>query len=88
MCRNGAWAMRMDGELGTVEPGRRAVLLVVDGDPLTDIRILNDRTRLAAVISRGRPVDLDRPWPEHGPIRGWKVGDWAAELLTHERAYG
>jgi imidazolonepropionase-like amidohydrolase len=86
--RNGAWAMRMDGELGTLEPGRRADLLVVDGDPVADIRILNDRTRFAAIVSRGELVDLDAPWPSHGPIRGWKVANWAAETLTWDRAYG
>lgn len=85
--RNGGWAMRMDGELGTIEVGRRADVLVVDGDPLADIRILNDRSRLAAIVSRGRLVDLGAPWPSHGPIRGWKVANWAAETLTWDRAY-
>jgi imidazolonepropionase-like amidohydrolase len=84
--RNGAWTMRMEGELGTVETGRLADLLVVDGDPSSDITVLGDRANLKAVISRGRPVDLDRPWPSHGHIPGWKVGNWAAEILTAERA--
>jgi imidazolonepropionase-like amidohydrolase len=85
--RNGAWAMRMEGELGTLEVGRKADVLVVDGDPLADIRVLNDRRRLAAVVSRGEQVDLTAPWPEHGPLRGWKVANWAAETLTWDRAY-
>lgn len=84
--RNGAWTMRMEDELGTVEAGRLADLLVVDGDPGSDITVLGDRANLRAVVSRGRPVDLDRPWPRHGPIPGWKVGNWAAEILTAERA--
>lgn len=84
--RNGAWTMRMEDELGTVEAGRLADLLVVDGDPSRDITVLGDRSNLKAVISRGRPVDLDRPWPGHGPIPGWKVGNWATEILTAERA--
>lgn len=32
---NGAWALKMDHELGSVEPGKRADLIVVRGDPLT-----------------------------------------------------
>ncbi len=84
--RNGAWTMRMEDELGTVEAGRLADLVVVDGDPSTDITVLGDRARLRAVVSRGRPVDLERPWPQHGPIPGWKVGNWATEILTADRA--
>ncbi len=84
--RNGAIAMRQEGRLGTIEPGRLADVLVVDGDPAADISVLADRTRLVTVVSRGRVVNLDRPWPTHGPIAGWKVSNWSAEVLTAERA--
>jgi imidazolonepropionase-like amidohydrolase len=84
--RNNALAMRMDDELGVVAVGKRADVLVVDGDPTVDVRILQDRDRLAAVVSRGRLVDLDQPWPERRRIPGEKVGNWAAEVLTAERA--
>ncbi len=39
---------------GTVEPGKAADLLIVDGDPLADIRILGDRDRLAGIVKDGR----------------------------------
>ena len=32
---NGAWALKMEHELGSIEPGKRADLIVLDGDPLT-----------------------------------------------------
>jgi len=86
--KNGAWAMRKEDELGTIEVGKLADLLVVNGDPTTDITMLNDKSRLREVISRGERVDLSAPWPEHGPIKGWKVGNWATEILTWDRAYG
>jgi hypothetical protein len=52
------------GELGVLAEGYRADVLVVDGDPATDVRILQDRHRLNAVISRGAMVDLS---PNRGP---------------------
>ena len=84
--KNNAKAMRMEGQLGVIAPGYRADVLVVDGDPSVDVTVLQDRSNLRAVISRGRQVDLDRPWPERGRIAGEKVGNWAAEVLTWERA--
>ena len=85
--KNGAWALRMEGEVGTLEKGKLADVLVVDGDPTSDITILNDKSRLTEVISRGKRIDLNRPWPEHSAISGWKVASWSEELLTWERAY-
>jgi len=61
---NGAFAMRMEGEVGTLEPGRVADVLVVDGDPLADVRILQNRERIVEVIKDGRRVDLTTPIPE------------------------
>lgn len=84
--RNNAFAMRMDDELGVVAVGRRADVIVVDGDPASDVRVLQDRTRLREVISRGRRVDLAAPWPQRRPVAGEKVGNWAAFALTYDRA--
>jgi len=85
--KNGAWAMGMEDELGTLEVGKLADVIIVDGDPTSDIKVLNDKSRLSEVISRGTRVDLSRPWPEHGDISGWKVGNWGSEVLTWEKAY-
>lgn len=43
--RNGGEAMDPSGSLGTLQPGNQADFLIVDGDPLADVRILQDRTR-------------------------------------------
>jgi imidazolonepropionase-like amidohydrolase len=40
-------------EIGTLEKGKRADLVVVDGDPLADITILQDRTRIRKVLKDG-----------------------------------
>lgn len=86
--RDNAFAMRLEDRLGVVAEGRLADVIVVDGDPTSDVRILQDKRRLRAVVSRGRLVDLDRPWPRRARIAGEKVGNWAAEVLTYERATG
>jgi imidazolonepropionase-like amidohydrolase len=86
--KNNAIAIRMEGELGLVAEGYRADVLVVDGDPAADVTVLQDRERIRAVVSRGEPVDLTGPWPERRPVPGEKVGNWAAEILTYERALG
>ncbi len=85
--KNGAWTMRMEDHLGTLEEGKLADVIIIDGDVTSDITMLNDKSRLNEVISRGSRVDLSGPWPEHGSIPGWKVGNWAAEILTWEKAY-
>ena len=81
--RNGAIALRRPlDSIGVIAPEAAADVLVVDGDPATDVTVLGDRRRLRHVFSRGRPVDLDRPWPERAPLPGEKVGLWSARPLT------
>ena len=46
-----ARAMKLDGDSGTVEPGKRADLLLVDGNPLEDIRALR---QVVSVVANGR----------------------------------
>jgi imidazolonepropionase-like amidohydrolase len=45
--------------IGTLEEGKRADLVVMDGDPLSNIRVLQDVSRIKAVLIDGRPV-IDR----------------------------
>ena len=52
---NGAAALGIDG-LGTVQAGKLADLLVVDGDPLADPGVLRRRERTWLVIQLGVPV--------------------------------
>ncbi len=53
---NGAELMGRGDDLGTVTPGKLADLLVVDGDPVADISVLADRTRITAIMKDGRFV--------------------------------
>jgi imidazolonepropionase-like amidohydrolase len=49
-----ARVMGMDDELGSIEPGKLADLILVDGDPTTDI---SDIRRVVTVIKDGRVYD-------------------------------
>lgn len=51
--RHGGALMGHEGELGEVRDGCLADLLLVDGDPLDDITILQDRDRLLAIMKDG-----------------------------------
>jgi imidazolonepropionase-like amidohydrolase len=45
--RNAAECCRLGDQVGTLAPGRLADILIVDGDPLADIRVLQDTGRIA-----------------------------------------
>jgi imidazolonepropionase-like amidohydrolase len=53
--RTAAACLEMEKEVGTIEPGKFADLLVVDGDPLKDITLLQDRARLHLIMKGGDP---------------------------------
>jgi imidazolonepropionase-like amidohydrolase len=60
--RHGGEIMGMGHELGQVREGFLADLLLVDGDPLADLQLLEDRARLLAIMKDGvfhkRPPNL------------------------------
>lgn len=51
--RTGAEIMGLENEIGTVEAGKLADILIVDGDVLKDISILENRNKFIAVIQGG-----------------------------------
>jgi imidazolonepropionase-like amidohydrolase len=54
--RTGAEALGIDEHVGTIEPGKLADLVVVDGDPLAEPELLADRDRIWLVLQLGEPV--------------------------------
>jgi imidazolonepropionase-like amidohydrolase len=52
--RLGGQLMGRPEDLGCIAPGHLADLLLVDGDPLADIRILQDAGKLTAIMKGGR----------------------------------
>ena len=51
--KHGAELMGRGDELGTVAEGKLADLLVLDGDPLDDVALLQDRDRILAIVKDG-----------------------------------
>jgi len=51
--RNGAELMGLGEHVGTIEAGKLADLLVVDGDPVADITVLQDTDKLLAIMKGG-----------------------------------
>ena len=51
-----ARACGIDGETGTIEVGKAADLLVVDGNPLEDVRVLRNPHAIWLVLRGGKPV--------------------------------
>lgn len=52
--KHGPEFMGLGEELGTIEEGKLADLLVVKGDPSEDIRLLGDRENILAIMKSGR----------------------------------
>ena len=52
--RTNAELLGIAAETGTIEPGKQADLLVVDGDPLADIAILQHPDNLVAIVKAGQ----------------------------------
>ena len=61
--RTGGAIMKRSHELGQIKPGFLADLLLVDGDPLKDVRVLQDKKRLALIMKGGQ-----RYAPCEGPL--------------------
>ena len=74
-----AWGgpiMKLDGQIGRIKEGALADLLLVDGDPLADIRILQDRKRILAVMKDG--VFHRAPPPRTHELRNASPTHWHA----------
>ena len=59
---NGAYLMRKDREIGSLEVGKLADLVVVDGNPLEDIRCLSDADHVKLVMIGGNVVKPFHPY--------------------------
>ena len=57
--RTAAECLSLGDKTGTLETGKLADVLIVDGDPLADIEVLEDKSRIEVVMKEGQIV-IDR----------------------------
>jgi imidazolonepropionase-like amidohydrolase len=57
--KNTAFAMGLEDDLGTLQPGKLADVIILKSDPLADIRVLQGGQHLATVIKDGKIIPLN-----------------------------
>ena len=73
--RNAAQALKQEKDLGTIEAGKFADIIAVDGDPLKNIRCLQDKKNIKIVMKEGR-IYADRRPGKSKNVVNVKPGDW------------
>jgi len=73
--RNAARALKREADLGTIEAGKLADLIAVDGDPLRNIRCLQEKKNITLVMKEGR-IYADRRRGNNRNVVNVKPGDW------------
>jgi imidazolonepropionase-like amidohydrolase len=66
--RDNAFAVGLPNDVGVLEAGRLADIILVKHDPLVDVRVLAGGRHLAYVIKDGKVVDCGDPVPDEQPI--------------------
>jgi imidazolonepropionase-like amidohydrolase len=77
---NAARAIRLDKDLGSLETGKLADIIAVDGDPLTDIACLQQKKNIQVVMKEGKVYADRRPGHAKNVVQAepgsWKIIDY------------
>jgi imidazolonepropionase-like amidohydrolase len=66
--RENAYAVGLENDVGVVETGKLADIIILKKDPVADIRVLQERSNLSMVIKDGRIVDLGNDTSEENVL--------------------
>lgn len=86
--RENARTLRMEGRLGTLEEGRIADVLVVDGDVTRDVTLLGRPGGIKHIFKGGRRIDTESPLPERTPLPSWRVSNYSTVPATRSQTLG
>jgi imidazolonepropionase-like amidohydrolase len=85
--RNNAPMVNLEGETGVLAPGMLADLIVVDGDPVADLRVLYTPGKITHVVLGGKlqhfPADIRTRFLRNDYL----PNDYGWEVLSYERAF-
>ena len=77
---------KVENKVGTIEKGMLADILVVDGDPLKDITVLGDKTKLSHIFLNGKEIKREEEIKDITPPQGWRLSPYSDGILTQELA--
>jgi imidazolonepropionase-like amidohydrolase len=66
--RDNAFAVGLENEVGVLEAGKLADVIILKQNPVADIRVLQEPSNLAVVIKDGKKVNLDAHASEEVPL--------------------
>lgn len=72
-------------KVGALEVGRRADFLFINGDPLKDVSILQEREKIRGVFLGGRRIESQVPGYDPNRVSDFNTVKWS-ELHTRQRA--
>lgn len=72
--RDNAYAVGLEDQVGVIGPGKLADIIILDKDPLADIRALQGGKHLTTVIKDGKMVDLTPRSPEETAMLAFQQG--------------
>ncbi len=75
-------------DIGTIEPGKRADLIVVDGDVTQDVTLLGRPGGVRHVFKAGLAIDIETPMPERTPLPSWRVSTYSTMIATRQAVLG
>lgn len=86
--REGARSLGKHGELGILQAGLPADVIVVEGDVTRDVTLLGRPGGIAHVFKGGARVDTETPTPPRGPLPSWRVSQYSQIAATRAATLG